>query len=77
MNDDRIREILGREFGLETDIAGDAKLFSSGRLDSLNSIRLLMSLETEFGVKVSPLDVSIEDIDSIAQIDAMVSRLAS
>jgi len=71
-----IRRILKAEFGLDSDtIAPDAAIFSSGLLDSLSSMKLLLALEAAFGIKVSPLDISLDDVDTVAQIDATVSRL--
>ena len=71
-----VRRILKDHLGLDTaDLSGDDLLFSSGRLDSLNSLRLLMALEEEFGISISPLDVSLEDVDSIDKITATIDRL--
>lgn len=73
-----IRRILKDHLGLDTaDLSGDELLFSSGRLDSLNSLRLLLALEGEFGVSISPLDVSLEDVDSINKITGTIDRLKS
>ncbi len=79
MNQDaEIRALLNREFGLDVDaLDAEAVIFSSGLLDSLSSMKLLVALEAAFGIKISPLDISIEDVDSIAQIDATVTRLKS
>lgn len=79
MNQDaEIRALLNREFGLDVDaLDAEAAIFSSGLLDSLSSMKLLVALEAAFGIKISPLDISIEDVDSIAQIDATVTRLKS
>ena len=77
-HDSEIRALLSREFGLDADrLDVEAAIFSSGLLDSLSSMKLLVALEAAFGIKVSPLDISIEDVDSIAQIDATVARLKS
>ncbi len=71
-----ITDILTSEFGIDVgDLAGDTPLFSSGLLDSLSSVRLLMALEGRFGLSISPLDVSIDDVDNIDQIEHTVSRL--
>ena len=71
-----VRSILSSDFGLDTGaLAGDAALFSSGVLDSLSSLRLLMSLEQKFGLSISPLDVSLDDVDTIDLIAATVERL--
>ncbi len=74
--DAQIRRILGTEFGLDTEkLAGDTALFSRGLLDSLSSMKLLLALESAFGIKISPLDISLEDVDTIAEIEATVRRL--
>jgi len=70
-----IRTLLETSFGLPPETDPDAELFSSQLLSSLNSVQLLLQLEQSFGVTVSPLDVSIEDIDSIEKIEATIQRL--
>lgn len=73
-----IRDVLETEFGLDTsDLHNDRALFSSGLLDSLNSLRLLLALSDKYDLSVSPLDVSLEDFDTIGQIVATVNRLRS
>lgn len=55
-----ITKILTSEFGLdESAIDDDTPLFSSGLLDSLSSVKLLMELEGQFGLSISPLRMSI------------------
>jgi acyl carrier protein len=74
--EEKIRMILTQEFGLTADgLGGDQPIFSSGLLDSLSSLRLVMSLEQNFGVRVSPLDISLDDVDTINSITATVTRL--
>jgi len=74
--DTEIRELVVREFGLDADIANDAILFSSGLLDSLSAVHLLTLLEDNLGVVLSPLDVSLDDVDSIDAIVATVARFS-
>jgi acyl carrier protein len=74
--EEKIRRILSREFGLMADsLELDQPIFSSGLLDSLSSLRLVMSLEKFFGVHVSPLDISLDDVNTINCITATVIRL--
>ncbi len=74
--EENIRSILSAEFGLDAEnIVADAPIFSAGLLDSLNSLRLLMQLEGHFGLSISPLDVSLDDVDSIAKIVETIERL--
>lgn len=71
-----VKKILETEFGLDTVGLGDwDSLFSDGPLDSLSSLKLLVALEKTFGLSISPLDVSLEDIDTVASIVATVERL--
>ena len=71
-----VRALLGSEFGLEAEtLAANAPIFSSGLLDSLSSLRLLMALEKKFGLSISPLDVALDEVDSIAKIIETVERL--
>ncbi|HEY4215974.1 MAG TPA: acyl carrier protein [Gemmatimonadaceae bacterium] len=53
-------------------LTNDAPLFTSGLLDSIDILNLIMFLETKFGVVVSPLEVSLEHFDTIASITALV-----
>ena len=52
-----------------SEIAADTKLFSSGLLDSLAFIELVLFVEKEFHVKLSDVaDVNMDSLDSIEQI---------
>ena len=73
---ERIRELVVNEFGLDASVQDDTVLFSSGLLDSLGAVQLLTLLEDNLGVTLSPLDVSLDDVDSIAAITATVERFA-
>ncbi len=74
--EEKIRGILSSEFGLMADsLDADQPIFSSGLLDSLSSLRLVMSVEQNFGVRVSPLDISLDDVNTINCITATVIRL--
>ncbi|MEX0275906.1 MAG: phosphopantetheine-binding protein [Ruegeria sp.] len=74
--EESVRSILSSEFGLDSSsLETDAAIFSAGLLDSLNSLRLLMMLESQFGLSISPLDVSLDDVDSISKITETVNRL--
>lgn len=66
---DDIREILQSELGLDTSsLADDDGIFSTGLLDSLSSLRLLMGIEQKYGISISPLDVSLDDMDTVNSI---------
>ena len=71
---DKIRSLVIDNLGLEADIADDTLLFSSGLLDSLSAVSLLFSLNDDLGISLSPLDVGLDDFDSIDLIVATVEK---
>ena len=71
---DKIRALVIDNLGLEPDIADDTLLFSSGLLDSLSAVSLLFSLNDDLGISLSPLDVALDDFDSIELIVATVEK---
>ena len=73
---EQVCQILQSEFGLDLQSLGDDdSIFADGLLDSLSSLKLLLALEKTFGISISPLDVSLDDVDSVALITATVERL--
>jgi len=52
-------------------------LFDSGRLDSIAAVDLLLALETDFGVDLSDPDFDISQIDTLEEINALVSSQAA
>ncbi|MEP1230787.1 MAG: acyl carrier protein [Litorimonas sp.] len=70
-----VRQMLIEEFGLDEGLKPDTLLFSSNLLDSLNSIEVISLVEAKMGVRISPLDVSLDDFDSVERITATINRL--
>ncbi len=73
---DKIRSLVIDNLGLEADIGDDTLLFSSGLLDSLSAVSLLFSLNDDLGISLSPLDVALDDFDSIDLIVATVEKFS-
>jgi len=71
---EQIRTLVVTAFGLGDDVADDASLFASGLLDSLSAVTLLTELEDKLGVVLSPLEVALDDVDSIDAITATVEK---
>jgi acyl carrier protein len=70
-----LRNYFVNECGLEVgDLSPEAPLFSSGLLDSLEVVKLLNFCEETFKVRISPLEVSLEQFDSIEKISTFVSE---
>jgi acyl carrier protein len=56
-NEDRIRTIVSRVFGVPlAEVTDDTSPDSIAGWDSLNHINLMLALEAEFGVSLSPDD---------------------
>jgi acyl carrier protein len=68
-----IRRFLGQDLGLDVgDLADDAALFSSGRVDSMSLIELFAFIESDLGVPVGLSDLSMDNFDSIEAIAGYV-----
>jgi acyl carrier protein len=51
-----------------TPLTDDTCLFSSGLVDSISMVELVMYIETESGVKLSLSDITVENLDSVGAI---------
>jgi acyl carrier protein len=49
-------------------------LFSSGRLDSLDAVEIVMCMETEYGINFSEINFDLTLLDSIAAITTLVDQ---
>jgi acyl carrier protein len=54
-------------------VAEDEPLFSTGRLDSLAATEVLTMLETDFGIDLADEDFDILQIDTLRDIEALLS----
>ena len=65
----QVLNFLNEEFGAGL---GDADvretLFTSGRLDSLNSLQILAFIDQQFSIKLGALDVTIDEFDTVESI---------
>lgn len=53
--DQRLREVFRRTLGtLQSDLTSDAKIVDDLGADSLEQVELLMAVEDEFGIEISP-----------------------
>lgn len=70
-----IKEFIQTELavGLTRDIAPDEDLFTSGILDSLAILQLVMFIEEQFGVEVPDGDVVFENFHSVAAIQEYIN----
>ncbi len=70
-----IKEFIKKELavGLSRDIDPDEDLFTSGILDSLAILQLVMFIEEQFGVEVPDGDVVFENFHSVTAIQQYVN----
>jgi acyl carrier protein len=51
-------------------------LFTSGRLDSLDAVEIIMSIETDYGINFSEINFDLTLLDSITAIVDLIDRHA-
>jgi acyl carrier protein/D-alanine--poly(phosphoribitol) ligase subunit 2 len=72
-----ITEYLRREIGVPPDLPRDEPLFTSGVIDSFDLVHLLAFLRERYGLEISPLEVSLENFDSVARLTRYVASRAA
>ncbi len=55
-------------------LSDDDLLFTSGRLDSLDAVELIMSIETDYGINFSDIGFDLTRLDSISAIAGLVQQ---
>lgn len=55
----------------------DTPLFSSGALDSFNMIELIVFVEQQNNIKIKPMDVNLDNLDSVRKITQLIDGLAN
>ena len=75
---DALIDYLGDELGVDTsDLDETALLFSSGIIDSFALVSMILFLESTCGIKVEPMDVQLDNMDSIERILRFVESKAA
>ena len=73
---DKIRSLVIENLALDPGITDDTPLFSSGLLDSLSAVQLLFTINDDLGINLSPLDVALDDFDTINLIVSTVEKFS-
>ena len=69
MTRDGLIHYLKTKMGLDTDGVDDTTpLFSSGLLDSFSMVDMILFIEQQSGVRMAPMDVTLDNLDSIQRI---------
>lgn len=72
LSKDKLVQYLSGKKGLDQ-LAENSPLFSTGLLDSVSQLELIMYIEGEAGMQVSPNDLTLENFDSVEKILSYVS----
>jgi acyl carrier protein len=76
MTRDDLIEFLRIELGLDiTGIDEDTALFSSGLVDSFSLVTLIAYIEHRERFRMSPLDVNLDNMDTVARILGYLERI--
>ncbi len=69
----RVAAMVRSRVGIEvTD--PDSDLLSTGIIDSLSFVTLLLAIEEEFGIDIDVVQMDLDDVRSIGRITAFVER---
>jgi len=72
---DTILEFIREEADLEDEeVSPDTSLFRDQLLDSMNLTALIAFLEEEFAIKVRPMDIVYENLDTVNHMLAYIAR---
>jgi acyl carrier protein len=75
----RMRNYIMQRLRMRGDLApldDEDLLFTSGRLDSLDAVEIIMSIEMDYGINFSEINFDLTLLDSIAAIADLVDRQA-
>lgn len=71
-----VQGLLAEKLFIEVD-SPHAELLSTGLLDSLGLVQLLVHIEEKFGVRIALDEIEIEDLRSVSSIAALVNKQPS
>ena len=75
MNKEVLVAYLQDELGVDTsDVDQSTLLFSTGIVDSFGLVEVVLFIEKHSGIKVNPMDVNLDNLDSIDRIIEFVNR---
>ncbi len=73
---EKLLEFFDYDLGVDVaDIQPDTLIFSTGIIDSFSLVSMFAFIETEAEIRISPGDVTLQNMDSIERILAYVDRV--
>ncbi len=78
LSEESLLKFLRESIGLDTsDIKPESLLFSSGIIDSFSLVSLLTFVESSCELRIDPMDVNLDNFDSIEKVLNYVKRRQS
>jgi acyl carrier protein len=75
MSRDDLVQFLRNDVGVDTtEVDDETALFSTGIIDSFSLVAVITFIETQEGIKVDPMDVNLDNFDTINSILAYTQR---
>jgi acyl carrier protein len=74
--EDQIKQFVLKNlyFAEDNALDNDASFLDTGVVDSTGVMELVAFVESEFGVKVEPQEIVVENFDSISKVARFISR---
>ena len=74
-NKTSLRDYFINECGLESsELKDNSSIFIGGLLDSMDVMQLIAHLENDYQLSINPLEVSLEQLDSINSISDFIQK---
>jgi acyl carrier protein len=71
----KVNTFLEEELGADlSEVGDDSPLFSAGIVDSFGLVNLMMFLEGEGGFRINPVDVNLDNLDTVNRIVEFANR---
>ena len=74
MTPNDLKQFFRDNLGLRGELGDDTPIFSKGLLDSFSMIELITHIEGQAGIKIGPMEVTLENLDSVERIQAFVAK---
>jgi len=72
MIEKRLKKLFFNIFNLETDVIEKSEIDNSSEWDSLNHLRLMMEIESEFGINMTPKH--FQELTSYSKIENFLNK---
>ncbi|MHA6264588.1 acyl carrier protein [Arenibacterium sp. CAU 1754] len=75
LSNEQLFEFLEYDLGIDTsDIDTETPLFSGGIIDSFALVNLMTFIETQAKIRIAPMDVTLENLDTVQRVLNYVDR---